>query len=134
MSALEQCALETIEMRTVRGAPRQCLAARRLGRASTDQSRRLDDLARAIRTVDGARLRDGGSGVRRDDRNRASSQRLGGGDARGVPAALPGLLAIAARHGGDALPIHPAATALARRDFRCDLNGYAALAGAGAGG
>jgi hypothetical protein len=43
-------------------------------------------------------------------------------------------LAIAARHGGDALPIHPAATALARRDFRCDLNGYAALAGAGAGG
>jgi hypothetical protein len=130
MSALEQCELETIQMRTVRGA--RCVTAWRRG----------DWAVHRLINRDGWTISHVPSG---------QSTALAFASAEAACAAMIEIvqlrndwavmtreafqplyrtfLSIAARHGGEALPIHPLAAALARRDFCCNLNGYAALAG-----
>jgi hypothetical protein len=126
MSALEGCELETIDMRTLAGA-RRVTAWRRgdwavhrlvnrdgwtISHVPSGQSTALafgaaDQACAAM--IEIARLRDDWAVMRREE----------------FQPLYPTFVAIAARHGGAALPIHPLAAALARRDFRPNLNGYA---------
>jgi hypothetical protein len=130
MRAIEQCELETIEMRTVRGARRVTAwrhgdwAAHRLinrgawtishvpsGQSTALAFSNADKACAAMLEI--AHLRNDWTVMTHE-----AFQPL-----------HRTFLAIAARHGGGSLPIHPAAAALGRRDFRCNLNGYAPLAG-----
>jgi hypothetical protein len=130
MSALEQCELETLEMRTLSGA-RRVTAWRRgdwavhrlinrdgwtISHVPSGQSTALAFAtaeAACAAMIEVTRLRNDWAVMTRDEFQ--PLQRT--------------FVSIAARHGGAALPVHPLAAALARRDFSSGRNGYAAPAG-----
>jgi hypothetical protein len=126
MSAIGQCELETIEVRTMRGAHRftacrrgewavhRLINRRTISHVPSGQSTAVaftsaEEACAAM--IEIARPRNDWTVMTREE----------------FQPLYRTFLAIAARHGGAALAIHPHAAALARRGFDRKLNGYAAL-------